>query len=99
MAEELSEEDLSKALDQLEIWGVEFERLATSIEFESYKEAVFFANTVFGIAEEHSHHPKVTVEYGRVNIDLWSHEEDAITRKDIQVAREIEERLSEMDWR
>ena len=97
MAETLTDEELDEALENLNIWGIEAGKLATRVEFEDYKETVFFANTVFSLAEEEFHHPEVTVEYGAVEIDLWSHEEEGITGKDIDMAEEIEKRLGKMN--
>ena len=97
MAETLTDEELDEALENLQIWGIEAGKLATRVEFEDYKETVFFANTVFSLAEEEFHHPEVTVEYGAVEIDLWSHEEEGITGKDIDMAEEIEKRLEKMN--
>lgn len=94
----LSEEEISEALENLSIWGVEQDRLVTRIEFDDYKESVFFANTVFSIAEAHFHHPEVKVEYGAVSIDLWSHEAEGITQKDIEMAEEIEEKVADIKW-
>ncbi|MBY6287240.1 4a-hydroxytetrahydrobiopterin dehydratase [Nanohaloarchaea archaeon H12] len=97
MTETLTEEELDEALENLQIWGIEAGKLATRVEFEDYKETVFFANTVFSLAEEEFHHPEVTVEYGAIEIDLWSHEEEGITGKDIDMAEEIEKRLGKMN--
>lgn len=98
MVELLEDEELDEAVGNLEIWGVEFEKLATRAEFNNYRDAVFFANAVFSLAEEEFHHPEVKVEYGAVEIDLWSHEEEGITEKDIKMAKKIEEKLMEIDW-
>ncbi|NMJ77003.1 4a-hydroxytetrahydrobiopterin dehydratase [Nanohaloarchaea archaeon] len=97
MTETLTEEELDEALENLQIWGIEAGKLATRVEFEDYKETVFFANTVFSLAEEEFHHPEVIVEYGAVEIDLWSHEQEGITGKDIDMAEEIEKRLGKMN--
>ncbi|MBC5793389.1 MAG: 4a-hydroxytetrahydrobiopterin dehydratase [Nanohaloarchaea archaeon] len=98
MAERLEDEELKEALEDLEIWGLEAGKLSTRIEFDDYKKSVFFANTVFTLAESHFHHPEVKVEYGAVEIDLWSHEEEAITEKDIELAEEITEKVRSIDW-
>jgi 4a-hydroxytetrahydrobiopterin dehydratase len=97
MTETLTDEELDEALENLQIWGIEAGKLATRVEFEDYKETVFFANTVFSLAGEEFHHPEVTVEYGAIEIDLWSHEEEGITGKDIDMAEEIEKRLGKMN--
>ena len=94
----LSKDEVSEALENLSIWGVEMDKLVTKIEFEDYKEAVFFANTVFSIAETRFHHPEVKVEYGAVSIDLWSHEAEGITQDDIDMAKEIEQKVSDIKW-
>ncbi|MFB6180652.1 MAG: 4a-hydroxytetrahydrobiopterin dehydratase [Candidatus Nanohalobium sp.] len=94
MAEEpLTEEEVRGKMENLEIWGVEDNKLATRIEFNDYKEACFFANTVFSLAEKNFHHPKVSVEYDAVEIDLWSHDVEGLTEKDFQLAEEVEDAL------
>lgn len=94
----LDDDEISEALEELDIWGRRADRLVTKVEFNDYKEAVFFANTVFSIAEEHFHHPEVKVEYGAVSIDLWSHEAEGITQADIDMAEEIEEKVRNIEW-
>lgn len=98
MTEELSDDEVESKLEELEIWGQVGDKLATEIEFNSYKDAVFFANTVYSIAERRYHHPKVTVEYGSVIIDVTTHEAEGLTEADFEFAEEVEENLGEMDW-
>ncbi len=94
----LDEEDIEERLEDLEIWGYQFEKLKTRVEFDSYKEAVFFANAVFSLAEEEFHHPEVKVEYGAVEIDLWSHDVDGVTARDFELAERIEQKVADIDW-
>ena len=96
--EVLSESEIDEKIEELEIWGLVGEKLATRIEFDNYKEAAFFANSVFAIAEKMNHHPKLTVEYGAVNIDVSTHEADGLTEKAFKFAEKVEENLGEMDW-
>ncbi|QGA80744.1 4a-hydroxytetrahydrobiopterin dehydratase [Candidatus Nanohalobium constans] len=97
-AETLSDDDITEKLEETQIWSRSDNKLVTRVEFDNYKDSVFFANTVFTLAEAHFHHPEVTVEYGAVEIDLWSHEEDGITEADFALAEEIEQRLGEIKW-
>jgi 4a-hydroxytetrahydrobiopterin dehydratase len=97
-AETLSDEEVDEALKEFDIWGVHDGKLATEIEFEGFRDAVFFANAVFSLAEEEFHHPEVMVTYGRVQIDIYSHEADGITEKDINMADRIEQKLASIDW-
>jgi 4a-hydroxytetrahydrobiopterin dehydratase len=98
MTEIIEGDELDERLEELDIWGVETGKLVTRVEFDGYTEAVFFANMVFSLAEEEFHHPEVTVEYDAVEIDLWNHEEEAITEKDLEMAEKIEERLGKINW-
>ena len=98
MSEKLGNDEVEERLENLQRWGEKMGKLVTRIEFDDYKESVFFANTVFSIAEEEFHHPEVKVEYGAVEIDLWSHEEEGLTTKDFDLAERIERKLGEIDW-
>ncbi len=98
MANSLSKEKVEKLIENLDIWGVQDEKLVTRVEFDDYREACFFANTVFSIAEKEFHHPKVVVEYGAVEIDLWSHDVEGLTERDFELAEKIEENVSKIDW-
>lgn len=95
---ELSEEEIQDALENLKIWGLENDRLVTRIEFDNYRETCFFANSVFSLAEKEFHHPKVVVEYDSVEIDLWSHDSDGLTERDFELAKKIEEIVTEINW-
>lgn len=94
----LSEDEVNDKLEKLKVWGLENDRLVTRVEFDNYREACFFANAVFSAAEKHFHHPKVVVEYGSVEIDLWSHDSEGLTERDFELAKEIEELVVEIDW-
>lgn len=94
----LSDEEIQEKLDEMQIWSRSGDRIVTRVEFDNYKESVFFANAVFTLAESFFHHPEVKVEYGAVEIDLWSHEADGITEDDFELAEEIEQKLGEIKW-
>ncbi|MFB6192773.1 MAG: 4a-hydroxytetrahydrobiopterin dehydratase [Candidatus Nanohaloarchaea archaeon] len=98
MSEKLSDEEVDERLEGLEIWGIKAGKLSTRVEFEGYRDAVFFANTVFSLAEEEFHHPEVKVEYGAVEIDLWSHDVEGLTERDFRLAERIEEKVRGIDW-
>lgn len=94
----LSDQEIDERLEELEIWSYELEKLVTRVEFDDYKEAVFFANVVFSLSEAEFHHPEVTVKYGAVEIDLWSHDVDGITQRDFELAEKIEDKVREIEW-
>ena len=87
------EEGFEKPPEDTEIWGVEFGRLATRIEFDVYSEATDFATEVFELAEEEGYYPEVLVSGESVEIDI---ERDSGARG-VEVARQIEDRLKNLD--
>ena len=99
MTDEIDSEKIDEKLEELKIWSIQSDKLVTRIEFENYREACFFANTVFSLAEREFHHPEVKVEYGAVEIDLWSHDAEGLTERDFELAEKIENAVSDIDWK
>ena len=58
--------------------------------FANFKDAMFFVNTVAGLAEKAGHHPDITVNYNRVTLSLSSHDAGGLTRKDFDLAKRLE---------
>ena len=96
--DKLSDSEINEKLEELQIWSRSGDKLVTRVELDNYKQSVFFANTVFTLSEAHFHHPEVKVEYGAVEIDLWSHDAEGITERDFELAEEIEQKLGEIKW-
>ncbi|GLV48014.1 4a-hydroxytetrahydrobiopterin dehydratase [Thermus sp. LT1-2-5] len=62
-------------------------RLAKVFRFKDFREALAFANRVGELAEAQGHHPRLTVEWGRVEVEWWTHSAGGITAKDEEMAR------------
>jgi 4a-hydroxytetrahydrobiopterin dehydratase len=62
-------------------------RLAKSFRFQNFREALAFAQRVGELAERENHHPRLTVEWGRVTVEWWTHSAGGITEKDREMAR------------
>ena len=54
--------------------------------FNNFKEALDFTNRVGAIAEELGHHPDVFLAWGKVKLDLWSHNIDGLSENDFILA-------------
>lgn len=94
-SDKLSDEEIDEELDGLQIWGMEFGKLATRVEFENYEDAVFFANQVFSLSEDQKK-PKVTVTSDAVEIDVWT-PDLGVTEDDMSLAEDIEQKLRSLD--
>lgn len=92
MAEKLTEQERTQALEDLEGWSAESERDAISkiFKFKSFIEAFGFMTRVALHAEKMNHHPEWSNVYNSVSITLTTHDADGLTDLDVKLARKIE---------
>jgi 4a-hydroxytetrahydrobiopterin dehydratase len=82
--------DVEKALSRLEGWELTPEgAIARSFKFADFTQAFAFMTRVAFLAEKANHHPDWSNSYNRVDIALKTHDKDAITQKDIDLATAI----------
>lgn len=72
------------------LWELREGRLHREFEFADFAEAFAFMGRVATEAEEAGHHPDWCNSWNRVVIDLWSHDVDAVTARDLDLARRID---------
>jgi 4a-hydroxytetrahydrobiopterin dehydratase len=65
-------------------------KIVKSFQFQSFMKAIEFINDVAKIAEKVNHHPIITINRNTVKLSLKSFDVDAITERDINLAKEIE---------
>ena len=61
-------------------------RLERSFKFRNFEQAISFAITVGKAAESEGHHPRLTVEWGRVGVEWWTHKIRALHSNDFIMA-------------
>jgi 4a-hydroxytetrahydrobiopterin dehydratase len=66
--------------------------IGKSFQSPSFMKAIEFVNDVAKIAEKVNHHPIITINWKTVKLSLKSFDVDAITERDIKLAKEIEKR-------
>lgn len=83
--------ELQDALRSLTGWRVVDEHhLVKDFRFPNFATALAFVNRIGERAEAANHHPDLTLGWGRVGIELWSHDINAISERDIKLAAEID---------
>jgi 4a-hydroxytetrahydrobiopterin dehydratase len=86
----LSAEEISEALAGLPGWRYERGEIFKQYKFDSFGEAIAFINRIAERAEAADHHPDLENHYNRVRVGLHTWSENAVTGKDIALARQIE---------
>ncbi|MGA0374297.1 MAG: 4a-hydroxytetrahydrobiopterin dehydratase [Flavobacteriaceae bacterium] len=74
-------------------WTQNSGKLVKTFKFKDFKEALKFINTVGQIAESMNHHPNIINLYNIVTLKLWTHDQNAISKLDFQLAEEIDRQI------
>ena len=67
-----------------EVNGVK--RLKRTYRVQGWMPAVAFANQVAEIADQEDHHPSITIQWGRVTVQWWTHAIKGLHRNDFIMA-------------
>ncbi len=87
----LDEATIAAALKELDGWSRNgLGHLEKSWTFKNFSEAFGFMSRVALLAEKHDHHPNWDNVWNKVHIELYSHDVDGLTQRDLRLAQAIE---------
>ena len=87
----LAGEELSRAVAGLPGWSIANGKLHRVFEFPDFVRAFSFMSAVALVAEKRDHHPEWKNVYGRVVVDLTTHDAGGVTQNDLDLARKMNE--------
>ncbi len=91
----LSKDEIEKNIVELDSgWEVKDGKVVKAFQFSSFMNAIGFVNEIAKVAERLDHHPIITINWKTVKLSLKSFDVDAITKRDIALAKEIEKSIS-----
>jgi 4a-hydroxytetrahydrobiopterin dehydratase len=73
--------------------------LEREYRFADFAEAMAFVNLLAEAAEAANHHPDLALSWNRVTVRWWSHAQQAITERDVELARRTDELASSFSRR
>ena len=77
---------------QLDGWGVIDEHhLSKHYMFRDFKTALAFVNRIGEVAEAAGHHPDITLTWGKVGVQIWTHKVNGLTESDFILAAKIDQ--------
>ncbi len=85
----LSDEDVHRLLAALSGWEREGERIRRTYDFGSFVRAFGWMSSVALVAEAMNHHPNWSNVYGRVEVELWTHDAGGLSMNDMKLAEEM----------
>lgn len=87
----ISDAEVRTRLKALPGWEVTPAGIRKTFTQRDFKDAMRFVNAVAELAEEANHHPDILVfGWNKVTLTLMTHNEKAITEKDLALAGRIE---------
>jgi 4a-hydroxytetrahydrobiopterin dehydratase len=87
----LTDAELADALASLPEWAREGDTIRRSVEVADFAAAVALINAVAEAAEAANHHPDIHLTgYRHVSFEVSTHAAKALTRRDIELATEID---------
>jgi 4a-hydroxytetrahydrobiopterin dehydratase len=93
----MMDKDLRNALaDRLRDWKYANNSLERTFEFPDFKLAMEFVNRIAQKAEEHGHHPDITINYNKVKLVFTTHDKGDVTAADTIGAGEANELASDL---
>ncbi len=90
-ADPLTDAELTDALRDLPGWEKQADTIARTVACADFRSAIALVNAVADAAETANHHPDVAItRYRHVTFTLSTHAAKAITRRDVELAAEID---------
>ena len=87
----LSDDEIRRNITDLANgWELKDGKIVKSFQFSSFMKAIEFVSEIAKVSERLNHHPIITINWKSVKLSLKSFDIDAITKRDIGLAKEIE---------
>ncbi len=85
-----SKNEIQQKLKDLQGWSQQGKAIQKRYTLKSFLSAMELVNKIAGAAEEVQHHPDITISYNVVGVSLSTHSEGGVTRKDFDLAQQID---------
>lgn len=90
MDELLSDIAIQRELGALPGWSRKGDTLTKTFQFRNFMAGIDFVGSVARSADAVNHHPDIDIRYTKVTCALSTHSAGGITKKDLDLAGEIE---------
>ncbi len=91
----LTEEQISEMTSLVAEWKVVEEegikKIKRTYTFKDFKEALYFVDRIGAEAEAQNHHPRLVLEWGKVEAWWWTHKVKGLHRNDFIMAAKTDE--------
>ena len=90
-AEPLTDPEIADGVSRLDGWERDGDTIRRTVDLANFRAAIALVNAVADAAEDANHHPDIEIRrYRWVTLTLTTHAARAITRRDLELAAEID---------
>ncbi len=82
--------ELKRLVGTLDGWALRDDRLHKHYRFRDFKATMRFVDGMADVAEAEGHHPDFCVQYGAVDVTLWTHAVGGLSENDFILAAKID---------
>ena len=86
----VTDEEVAQLKPELPGWEMinedDIPKLDRVFKFKNFQQALDFTSQLGNLAEEQGHHPRLTTEWGRVQVTWWTHKIRNLHRNDFVMA-------------
>lgn len=86
----LTSAQIQKQLKELPAWRNRGDTIGRTFPFVDFVVAMKFVNLVANLAEAANHHPDIDVRWNKVTLNLSTHSEGGLTKKDFALAAQLD---------
>jgi 4a-hydroxytetrahydrobiopterin dehydratase len=92
MSEIIPNDEMEKWLRKSPEWELrpKSKSISRVFEFDEFMDAIDFVNSVAEIADESGHHPDIDIRFTNVRCSLITHDKNAVTKLDFEMASRID---------
>lgn len=94
MADKLDDSEIESRLKRLDSWNREGDAIKRHLEFDGFMDAIAFINRIAELANTADHHPEIFNVYNNVDLTLTTHDAGGLTKKDFDLALQIDEAVT-----
>ena len=87
----LTDAEIASAMQQLKGWRRDGDAIVKQYEFGKFADGIRFVDRVAEAADAADHHPDIDIRYTKVTMSLSTHSAGGLTKKDMELARRIDE--------
>lgn len=88
--ERLSDSQVEAELGSRPEWSEVSGAIQRTFQLKDFARAIAFVNRIATSAERANHHPDILIRYTKVTLTLSTHDAGGLTRRDFDLAREID---------